>query len=245
MKVDKLWYIVDIQHIDKVFQDDLGRRSQTGACLLTRLHHRHFMPCSFERMRVSFATAMISEAVLTALKRSMKAEYRGTIAYVEAALRFRIFFTENVISTANAIPLETEVRAIAKIFEIWETDMDSVPTKPETRKRGSKNWPSLLPKEVLSDATNAMLEVLRVSKAIVYSVPSSYIHIEWVNQDPLENVFGQKRGSVGSSNNPTYREWLQSNGRLRLRQHRHKTSVYTESALVNTKPRIKRNSDFC
>ena len=86
MKIDK-------RHIKCVYKDDIYRYAATGMHVLSHVKAEHFHPISFEKMRVNFATALLSDAVIDALEEANKEEFKGTIKYLEFCTRFRNFFT--------------------------------------------------------------------------------------------------------------------------------------------------------
>ena len=93
---------------------------------------------------------------------------------------------------------------------------------------------------LMQDAARALVEISEAAASIVRSIPGSYIHLAWINQDCLENIFSQQRSGVGSSNNPTMEEFLWGTNNLSLRQNRYLSCDYTENWLMTNVPKIKK-----
>ena len=113
------WKIISSRHVKEVFEKDRGRRD-LGAQLLGRLKAYHFCPCSYEKMRVNVATAMINSDTVFALEQEGIGDaYEGTIEYIKVCCRFRKFFTETIISAETAgkiIDLKFDVTKLVAII---------------------------------------------------------------------------------------------------------------------------------
>ena len=242
IKVSGVWREISKQHVSTCFNEDVRQRGSSGLRVMRHLKASHFNPCSFEKMRVSYATAMFGKDVMDYLNNKNQDGWIGTIEFFQVVRQFREFFVNTIVAAepdprkhiSSIAEVERTVEALATKFETWQVETYSSPRTDGVH---------AMDRDLLQDAAQALRTTLDIVKMLISDIPGCHIRISWLCQDALENIFGQERGGVGGSNNPTVQQFHWQRSKLVLRQHRFRSTEYKENYLLTHKPHIKKKKN--